>query len=328
MTTARLDRDTVRAALSVHAVLAHFGIEARRTGGQLRTHACPECGERTRDAVVMNAATGLWDDKAHGCSGDLFDAIAGYADLDVARDFPAVLELAAEIAGVSAEAPRLDETKRRAVIRERATILENQRREQRESAIARATPEWLSLAPRSEAGERYLDERGVLAALPSCRFTSAGEVALALHTADGRIVSVVRRRAPGAEPRFLGSTGCPTAGTFVDALPAIASGRDVVLVEGMFDSLTARLAWPEAVVLGAHGAGNVEKIGAAAAKRVKLAGARLVLVPHRDEAGATAMAAAGLAAHAAGLRLRDGTLAVIDSGAKDLNDAWRDGWRP
>jgi hypothetical protein len=328
MNAPRLDRDTVRSALSPRSVLDHFGIDARRSGDELRTHSCPECGERTTPAVVMNAITGLWNDFAHGCRGDLWDAIAGYADLDAGRDFRAVLELGAEIAGVAPDALPVDHTLRRAAIQQRSVALVAQRREEREVAIAQATPEWSRLAPRSEFGERYLEERGVLAALPSCRFTAAGEVALALHTADGRIVNVVRRRAPGAEPKVLGMKACPTAGTFIDALPLIVAGRDVVLVEGLFDSLTARIAWPDAVVLGAHGAGNIERIARAAAPRVKLAGTRLVLVPHSDEAGATAMAAAGLAAHAAGLRLRGGTLVVVDCGAKDLNDAWRAGWRP
>lgn len=132
----------------------------------------------------------------------------------------------------------------------------------------------------------------------------------------------------GREPKVRGLAGCPTAGTLVGALPDIAGPVTVIIVEGLADALTARLIWPDAVVLGAHGAGRMALIAGHAARRVRLVGGRLGLGCHADDAGESATERAGRAAIAVGLRLGV-DLAVIDHGdAKDLNDAWRAGWRP
>lgn len=99
--TARIDKADVRAALTPGRVLDHFGIDHRRAGGELRFQICPECGPRTRDdSVSVNASTGRWRCLAHECSGDLFAMVAGYAGIDLVRDFSRVVEVAADIAGV------------------------------------------------------------------------------------------------------------------------------------------------------------------------------------------------------------------------------------
>jgi hypothetical protein len=51
------------------------------------------------------------------------------------------------------------------------------------------------------------------------------------------------------------------------------------------------------------------------------------VVAHRDDAGVRAAELACDEAHAAGLRLSDGSLTIVKHGAADLNDAWRSGWR-
>lgn len=338
----KIDRDDVLAQLRIEDVLARFDVRGKRSGHELRTRTCPTCGPRSRDSVVINLTTGRWMDHAHGCAGDALALLAGLAGLNLSLQFREVLELAAEIAGVPLEptaivseverAHRRTEAARRAA--EQLEADRADRVERRRAAIERATAAWADLQPAVDvpqiAGEHYVAARGVarVSELGLVRFDRAGDVAVALHTADAQVVNVVRRRIdPTADPKVVGMKACPTAGTFINSLADIANGRDVVLVEGVFDALTARLAWPDAVVLGAHGAGNLRKIAAAAAPRIKLARTRLLLVPHDDEAGKRSNIAAGLDAIAAGLRYGR-ELLVVDTEAKDLNDAWCAGWRP
>jgi hypothetical protein len=328
-----LDRDALASALTPAAVLAHFGVRWRRSGDELRFRACPHCGERSRvDTVALNANTGRWIDHAHQCAGDLFDLIAGYAGL-ARRDFPRVLEIAAEIAGVTAIAPERRhklQIERDARVRTLHEKYERRRQFERRDAIERAAAMWNGLSTCSPAGEAYLRARGVAGVLEMglVRF-APNAVAIALRGADGAIVNVVRRRIEDTDngPKVRGLRSCQTAGTFVDTVAHVAHGREVVLVEGVFDALTARLAWPNAVILGAHGACNLRKIAAAVTKRVRLAGTRMLLVPHADEAGERGMIEAGRTALADGLLHRE-TLLVIDVGAKDLNEAWGSGWTP
>ena len=100
--TARLEKADVLASLTAERVLAHFGVDARRSGGELRFQICPECGARSRwDAVSVSKETGLWHCKVNECRGDLLAMVAGYAGIDLARDFESVLGAAADIAGVA-----------------------------------------------------------------------------------------------------------------------------------------------------------------------------------------------------------------------------------
>jgi len=96
------DKREVVQALTAERVLDYFGIGHRRSGGELRFQLCPECGWRSRwDAVSVSIASGRWKCHAHDCAGDLLAMVAGYAGIDAAREFPRVVEVAAEIAGVS-----------------------------------------------------------------------------------------------------------------------------------------------------------------------------------------------------------------------------------
>ena len=104
--------------------------------------------------------------------------------------------------------------------------------------------------------------------------------------------------------------------------------REVVLTEGVMDSITARLAWPYAIVLGAHGAGNMPKVARVAAPLVAKLGTRMLVVPHQDKSGIESARAACVSALDAGLSIRKGTLRIVKTGEKDLNDAWTRGWRP
>lgn len=347
--SARLNADDVRAELSVEAVLHAYGLQPRRTGSEYRLRECPRCRARTkRAAVAINARTGQWCHHGHEraagghCSGDVFDLVAAFEGLDTRRDFARVLERCAEIACIAvdpvdrdAEARRVRRAREAA---ERHKLAEIEERDRRERAFVVAGAHWRDLARRHPTGVAFLHSRGLdaeaLIARGAVRFEPSGDIAVALHTADGRIISVARRLLSPREgfPKVLTLPGCPATGTLVGALPDIVHGRDVVLVEGITDALAACLAWPTAVVLGANGAGRLPRIAAAAAPRVKLAGARLLLVPDDDEVGQRSMIEAGRAAIAAGLVYRR-TLRVVedygaDTDAKDLADAWRAGWRP
>lgn len=55
-------------------------------------------------------------------------------------------------------------------------------------------------------------------------------------------------RTGGDEPKTPGLTGHPTDGTLVGHLGLIARGSDVIVAQGVIDSLTAALAWPDAAV--------------------------------------------------------------------------------
>lgn len=99
---ARLDKADVLSSLTAERVLDHFGVEHRRAGGELRFQICPECGPRTRDdSVSVNRESGRWRCLAHECRGDLLTMVAGYAGVDIDRDFQRVVEVAADIAGVA-----------------------------------------------------------------------------------------------------------------------------------------------------------------------------------------------------------------------------------
>lgn len=331
---ARYDRDEVVAALNPLEVLQAYSIKVRRSGGELRTRHCPACGTRSRESVTVNLETGMWQDHAHGCSGDVLALLAGLAGLDARRDFARVLELAAQLAGVDATTTadpqrvaerRVERAARTAAVQAAEQQLEKQRRT---AAVAKASLAWDGCDRRHAAGEEYLVSRGLRELVGRdalVRFARRdGDVVTPLLTADGLVVNMVIRHLPGsARERIVkvrGLAGCPTLGTFGHALSDIVGPRDVVLVEGMFDALSALSIWPDVVVLGAHGAGNVAKLGLHAARRASLAGGRLILVPHADTAGQNAMRDAGVAAVGVGLRLRR-DLFVLQLDTKDLNDS-------
>lgn len=380
----RLERDAVLAALRPRDVIARYQIEGRERGDEFRTRICPACGPRTRaDAVAINLATGRWSDHAHGCAGDLLALVAGLNNLDVKRDFEQVLAIAADIAGVGPESDPAaverhrqrmrDDEHRRKLERERRTADGKRRAAAIWQECARACP-W--------AGEKYLrEQRGLdveqLVRRDLVRFGQGhGDPYVALYSSLGQVVNVVARRIDvgricpachvltrgadrcwrcsgsldGAEPgpKTPGAKDAPTAGTLVGHLQQLRPGGTAVVVEGVIDSLTAALAWPDAVILGAHGVGNYPLVAGYAARHVRDRAAHLFLVAHndpprRDPATGDTRPGIGQAAADEAMRLAieeglvttDGggepvcrVRAVDIGGHKDLNDAWRAGWRP
>lgn len=339
--SATIDIDEVRAALEVRAVLDFYGWKVKRESDELVSRACPARSDHSRDAFKINQTSGRWQCFPCGTNGDLFDFIAGAERLSTRDDFPAVVAKAAEIAGVGPSTLSTEERRaKRAEWQQRQREAERRERDERRArdaaAVPTATAHWESLLAGHPRGHAYLVERHVDEICEISEFgdvirfdpNHAGSPATPLYARDGQIRNVVARRVPElGEPKTPGLKDCPTAGTLINAVCQIAPDRDVVITEGVMDSLTARLMWHGAIVLGAHGAGNLPKIAKLAAPAVAAAKTRLLVVPHRDRRGyETAMQACSMAVDA-GLSIRRGTLAIVKHGAKDLNDAWRSGWR-
>lgn len=335
---AKIDLEEVRAALVTRAVLEFYGWKAKRSGDEYESSACPQRSDHSRRAFLINANSGRWQCFPCAISGDLFDFIAGAERLDIRSDFSHVLAKAAEIAGVGPSQLSADERRRkREEWAAKAAAAEAKEREDRRArdaaAVPIATAYWNELPASDRRGFDYLAERRVsdVVLTDSVRFDPkhAGSPAIALYGRDGAIRNVVARRLPDlGEPKTPGLYQCPSAGTFINAICQIEQGRDVVLTEGVMDSITARVAWGAAIVLGAHGADNLPKIARLAATAVAAASTRMIVVPHADRRGfETAMAACRFAGEA-GLSIARGTLEILKTGAKDLNDAWRQGWRP
>jgi hypothetical protein len=337
--TPRFEADEVRSSLTARAVLEFYGWQFRASGDELESSACPTRSDHSRRAFVINSKSGRWQCFPCGTSGDLFDFVAAAERLSMPSGFGAVLAKAAEIAGVGPSTLSADERRHR---REewllRAAEHERQEREQRRArdlaAVPIATSYWSSLPTEHPRGLAYLEERGLgepAKLAQTVRFDPkhAGSPAIALFSREGDIRNVVARRVPElGEPKTPGLYQCPSAGTFINAVRDIARGRDVVITEGVMDSLTARLAWDGATVLGAHGAANMPKVARIAAPVVAKAQTRLIVVAHRDSRGFDCAIDACRYAVEAGLSVRRGSLQILKHGEKDLNDAWRRGWRP
>lgn len=331
----RLDVTEVRSLLSVEQVLREYGLKAKRRGSQFRLIECPRCHEKSaREAIAIDAQTGRWLHHGHerlaggNCSGDIIDLVAALENIDLKRDFPKVLEKAATIAGISTLSD-VERDLRRRQQQERAKQLQIEEVELRDRQRSTASQEWSRLSKRSERGEGYLQGRFLdaqqLVDLDAVRFSEHGPT-VAIRAQDGCPVSTATRRYD-SKPKVQALRGHSTEGTMIDSLQDICESRDVVITEGVVDSLTARIAWPLATILGANGAGNVPKIVEQAIVRVKLAKTRLLLVPHDDEPGIRAVTHAGRIAIAAGIELDD-QLVIVGLPSKDLNDAWSQGWRP
>lgn len=351
----RLDVADVRASLAGHVaeVLDRCRIEVKRPPrGDWYGHRCPQCFHRKSPrAFTINPDTGLWLCRA-GCvgrdgqalGGDPLALIAACEGLELAgEDFGKVVAIGADIGGVEARPTALSAAALRARAQARAEEVARREREEAEErrrhradSIARATAYWDQLATRCAPGEDYLRERGLLdvVARGLVRFDCGDRdsIAMPLRTCDGQIANVIRRRlpvwAPTKDDRFRPLAGLWARGTYIDAIDEIGPGLDVVLPEGFADSLTAKLAWPLACVLGARSASDLPTIAKYAAPRIKFHGGRLLIVAHRDDAGFKAADTAIEQAHNAGLRLDENTLEIVKHPEDDLNASWCRGWRP
>lgn len=357
-------RDEVAEKIEVRALLSAYGVKFKAGGGrnELQSKECPRRqSHSTQDAFRFNTIKKRWQCFPCNASGDVFTYVAEMESLSCKSDFPTILQRAAEIAGVtttivSAEerARRADEMRDRRVARQIQIDADEQDQEQQAAAIA--TTYWNAMRLCSADGERYLGTRGISPSHiiqlsgrlrfdcgdhPSRdRWSSDGAPSLALYNLQtDHLDGVVRRRLPDVieidhedkrKTKAPTLTGCRGSGAMGNPLSQIKSGCDVIATEGIIDSVTSMLAWPDAITIGSNGTGPLANVISEIARRVVAVRGRLLLVPHADEKrqGEDAMRPGVRAAISAGLRIGF-NLKLVDLGsAKDLNEAWTQGWRP
>jgi hypothetical protein len=348
----RLQAEDVRAALAgrVPEILDRFGVDYRN-GRNLTLRECPGCKRRQRRAAVkINRDTGLWihhSGPTAACRGDALDLLGALAGLDRAR-FPELLELAASIAGITADTDPAELARIRAEHAARREARARRAADQRAAAESRVPGLWSALARRHPRGERYLDERGLdptalRARGDLVRYYRDGSPAVLLRSLDdGRPINIARRQID-REPKVLtlnildvlgldesevdGSFS--TAGTLVGRVTEIdPEGVDVaVLVEGITDSIAAALAFDTCAIVGANGWRQMPRVAAAVAPRLVEARGWLLVAVDNDPQGITGAGDAIGAAMDAGLALGEGVRAIELGEHRDLADAWRAGWR-
>lgn len=99
----RDDIDAIRAALSSpREVAAWLDLKGRPEGHGFKA-LCPAHGDRSPSLSLTVGADGTLRVRCFGCelAGDIFSLVAAVERLDVGRDFPAVLEAAARLAGIT-----------------------------------------------------------------------------------------------------------------------------------------------------------------------------------------------------------------------------------
>lgn len=338
MTTSRIALDDVLALLSPETVIAACALDARQRGKAWRLRVCTFCGERaTRGgaAIYRRKRDQVWRVTHHGhtgCAGDLLDVVAAASGIDRRREFRRLVEHTASLVGISATDPDLERRIREHAERERHR---RELEERARTAALDAMPSvWAALERRSLIGERYLQGRGIdpaelRAQGDVVRYTPSGEIAVAEHSLDTGAIVGIQYRAPQGKGFRSEPYSAPEESALVGRLAELdRDGVDVaVVVEGLADSLAARLAFSGCAVFGAAGAGNLEHVAANVAKRVHEIGGWMLLTVDDDPVGIDNAADAINAARDAGLVLGT-TLQLVDLGEHhDLADAYAAGWR-
>jgi hypothetical protein len=351
----RFDAEDVRAQYQVTALLDRFGVKYSDRP-QIRLSTCLLCGKRQRRAAfLVDRETGDCihhsgpDASGAPCKSDIFGLTAALAGLDVRTEFPRVLELAAEIAGIAPDQGPVELARRRAEYRARVEASVRKAATERAAAEERVPELWQERERRHLRGERYLADRGLdPAGLRACgdvvRYRIAdGAPSVLLHDLETgapiniltrqldrepKVISLDIRRTLGRRDVRGSHSTVGTLGGRVGDLGTPGEGPDVaILVEGVADTLAAFLAFRGCVVLGANGWHQMETIAAVVAPRLVQARGWLLVGVHDDEQGKCGAVRAMQAAIAAGMVL-DERIDTIDIGThKDLADAWRAGWR-
>ncbi len=335
--TYRISVDHVTALLTPENVIASCALDVRQRGKAWRFRTCPDCGakmKRNHAAIYRRRRDGVavWTHHGHSCGGDMLDLVAVAHHIDRKRDLPKLLDVAAAIAGISAASPEVERRIAERIAADRARY----EREMLERSKAQAvmSSRWQSLDRRSLVGERYLRGRGLdpdelRAQGDIMRFAEAGDIALPMRAFDTGDVVGIQYRTPAAKGFHCEPWSEPEGSALVGRLAELdREGVDVaVVVEGLADTLAARLAFPGCAVFGAAGASHLDAVATAVAKRVKDIGGWMLLVVDDDETGIENGADAIIAAQAEGLEL-DRNFLLVDIGEHhDLADAWAAGWR-
>ncbi len=313
------ERDAVLEALRAEDVANHYQIAGVWRGRGLRSKRCPKADHST-DAMWL-ARDGKWHCHACDIGGDLLHLIAYAEGLDIRAEFPAVLELAAQIAGVADSddfgggappppkrppppplpplAARVDVAKRRAAYAwgklfdgERGDFYLRARGLDpaivRGRELLKTTPIRISRdeVERAKARPGGGDDLGRLASM----FAQVGLACPVRHVDTGDLVDIrVRRFEPrDDQPKIVGMVGgvVRDGDTLVGCYgrPHELESELVVVVEGLADYLTALQVWPEADVLGAVDAGSYPLVASFAASQLAELGdtGKLLLVEQDD----------------------------------------------
>lgn len=316
---ARCNKADVRDALTVTGYAAQLGIPLRRVGSSLRG-PCPLCGG-SRRATKFCISGDKWLCHACGEGGDVFTLA-----MRVERcDFASAVERLALLAGLS-PMDTMDESSRERQRAARAAQEQAQQAhndQQRLKAEERAPAIWASLDMDSEPGRGYLASRGIRHLAGEIRYGKRC-VCLPLRQADGCITNVIGRRFDGGKPKVRGLRYAGTLGMFGDARMLDHTTGPVMLVEGVCDWMSARVLWPDRLILGAHGAKRLADITRSIAPALVERRRTLCFVPHQDRTGRRETIRAMHAAMDAG-KPAD-SLSVFDVGdrSNDLNDYLRE----
>lgn len=346
-----LSADAVRAVLTGEQVLAFYSVETRG-GRTMQLRECPRCKRRQRRiAVKVDRDTGRWihhsgPGGAAVCKGDALELVAAFEGLDAKRDFPRVLDRAAQIACVAPDIDSAELARIRAAHQAAREARDRRAADERIRGEVMVPELWDALYQRHRRGEAYLAGRGLdSAALRDrgdvVRFYPDGSPAVRLHSFEGVPINIVRRRLAG-EPKILALDLGDLLGLGDDVVGTLATrgtlggrigdvdpdGADVaILVEGVADTLAAFLAFPGCAVVGANGWREMPPVAAAIAPRLVAARGWLLVAVDDDEQGVAGAGDAMRAATYAGLVL-GGSVRAIELGSHhDLADAWRVGWR-
>ncbi len=328
--------EDVLALLTPTMVVTACGVDARERGRVWRFRTCPACGQKPKrqGAAIYRRRrdnTWRWTHHGHACGGDLLDLIAAAESIDRRHGFVKLLERAAQVAGMTPTDPNLE---RRIAERVAADRAQRERDDREEAAALAAMPgTWESLERRSLVGERYLQLRGLdpaaLRASDSVRFSTTGELAVAMRSlTDGAIVGIQYRATAGKGFHSAAWSDADNSALLGKPSDIDPDGVDVaVVVEGLADTLAARLAFPGCAVYGAAGAGRLADIVESLVAHVMECRGWLLLIPHDDEPGIERCVDAMRVARDAGLVL-DRSMFLVDLGKfADLADAWKSGWR-
>ena len=316
-------RDDVRSTLSdplrvCEALGLTEGAKREASGLLVR---CPAHGEKNPSCSVTRGPDGTIRVRCFACdfSGDLFTLVAAVRSLDPRRDFPAVLTYAAELAGIAPDEARPARTSDRGTGRATATPPAPPPPPDDLGPLWESLPgldpdAWDYLRGRGleEASEwcRGLADLGVDRPAPppghervgdaprscggaircsACRweFARAGyALAVPLRDPGGRIVAIQVRnilveKGGERDNRFL-AIGPTSAGLFGEP-SRITGARNVIIAEGMTDSLAAMIVCKNAQVTAPLGIAGVN--AGAALEGLPLKGKRVLLASDPDEAG-------------------------------------------
>lgn len=247
--------------------LTRQGYLIRRSGASYRG-PCPFC-DGSNHADKFKADGAKWHCKACGLGGDIFTLVQHLERIS----FGEAVEKLGSDAGLT-----MQDHSYAAEYRELLSAAALDKKVRTVDPNADPKDVWGKLSATSVSGEAYLHSRGIL---PTSDVRYGARYAC-LQLVDMReVVNVVGRLFSASDsPKAHSLAGCSSHGVFC----CDYTGQlDVLIVEGVFDYLTARQVFPESLVIGAHGATGLTY---AALTALGYSAASITILAHNDNAGA------------------------------------------